>query len=261
MEEDKLPFYSQLPNCCGLSTFLMMINPEKNTIFRLFLEDLYNEVEFLSKQSIKEYKYTIAINYLLLKSIGNNLIKEFIRKKDVELVEYYMPIIDFDISDEQFSNDNLVRGRLFNEYLYTMKRNEDLKILIYLFGGKYYIQEQEIADPTRSLYFSKRDFKNKTLYERKRKIIEDHFASASEDHQPCMALNSYYHWVAVSAIKGDELIIHNPMSRHFQTRKLKKLSESTRLYLFSYNKNEAFIHSRRLWNFLIDEIQMERQIT
>ena len=207
MQSDDLPFYSQLPNCCGLTTFLMMINPDKNTIFRLFLEDLYNEIDFLNNQSVKEYKYTISINYLLLKSIGNNLIKDFIREKDVELVDYYMPIIDFDISNEHFSNDNLVRKRLFNEYLYTMKRNEDLKILFYLFGGKYYIQDQEIADSTRSLYFSKRDFKNKMLYENKRKLIEDHFASASEEHQPCIALNSSYHWVAVSAIQEDSLFI------------------------------------------------------
>ena len=133
MQPDNLPFYSQLPNCCGLSTFLMMINPEENDKFKGFLENLYTLLKFLNKQRIKEYQYTIAINYLLLKSIGNNLIKEFIRKKDEELVEYYMPIIDFDLSHGKFSIDNLVRKGLFNRYLYTMKRNEDLKILIYFF--------------------------------------------------------------------------------------------------------------------------------
>lgn len=260
MLSDDLPIYSQLPNCCRLSTFLMMINPEKNTQFKVFLEDLYNQLEYLNNQPIQEYQYSISINYLLLKSIGNNLIKEFIRKKDEDLVEYYMPIIDFDISNEQFSTDNLVRRRLFNEYLYTMKRNEDLKILFYLFGGKYYNQEQEIADPTRSLYFSKRDFKNKTSYEYKRKIIEDHFKNCSEVRKPCMALNISYHWVAISAIKEDILYIHNPLSSKLQTRNLKNLTESCRLYLFSYNKHEAFIHSKRLWNFLVEEIQMERQL-
>ena len=260
MHNDTLPFYSQLPNCCGLSTFLMMINPEKNINFKVFLENLYNQLEFLNKQSIKEYKYSIALNYLLLKSIGNNLIKDFIRKKDPELVEYYMPIIDFEIADYQFSKDNLVRRRLFRRHLYSMKKNEDLKILCYLFGGKYYNQEQEIADSTRSLYFSHMDYKNEALYEKKRKLIEDHFEIRSEVKQPCMALNVGYHWVAVAAINNNTLLIHDPLSPHLRSIKLYDLSESARLYLFSYNKNEAFIHSNQLWNLLIEEIQMERQI-
>jgi len=50
MHDDTLPFYSQLPNCCGLSTFLMMINPDKNITFKVFLENLYTQLEFLNKQ-------------------------------------------------------------------------------------------------------------------------------------------------------------------------------------------------------------------
>jgi hypothetical protein len=255
-----MPFYGQLPNCCGLSTFLMMINPEKYRGFKIFLNHLYEKIEFLNNQKINEYKWTIAINYLLLKSVGYNIIRDFIYKKDPELVDYYMPIIHFDIANEQFSIDNLVKASFFNRYLYTMKRDKDLKILFYLFGGIYHEQEQEISDSTRSLYYTKKDFKEKAFIKRKTKIMIDHLLNNTGDKKPSIALNVGYHWVAIQSIKENTLYIHNPLSRNLKTMTInKRIPERYRFYLFSYNENDSFISSQKLMNFLDGEVEMESQ--
>ncbi|TFG00980.1 MAG: hypothetical protein EU541_00830, partial [Promethearchaeota archaeon] len=89
------PSYRQLPNGCGLNTFLMLINPDKYTEFKSFLFNLYDEIEFITQtirsyhKRLKEYKWAIALNYLLLKVLGENELSEFIHRKYSEEFENY----------------------------------------------------------------------------------------------------------------------------------------------------------------------------
>ena len=73
LSKTSLPLYSQLPNCCGISTYLMLINPEKNLKFKEFLNTLYSKIQFLKKENSQEFKWTVVLDYILLKYVGNNL--------------------------------------------------------------------------------------------------------------------------------------------------------------------------------------------
>ncbi|MHA1150646.1 MAG: hypothetical protein ACTSR8_20690 [Promethearchaeota archaeon] len=252
-----IPFYGQLPNCCGLSTFLMLINPPRNEKFKTILDDLYSHLQFLNKQSKKEFQWTIVINYLLLKSLGNNPLTDYLKTRDSDLVKYYMPIMHYELSNEKFSANNIIKRRLFNKYLYTMKTDRDLSILFYLFGGTYHPQQQEISDSTRSLYFSRIDFENKENLIQKINIIRKHMSIKFD--VPCIALNVGYHWVAVESIEDNILSIHNPLSRSLQHLKLEKnVPESYRFYLYTYNPKSAFVLKKKIKKFLISGIKEDK---
>lgn len=252
-----LPFYGQLPNCCGLSTYLMLINPPKNEVFKNILNEFYSHLQFLNKQSKEEFQWTIVINYLLLKSLGNNILTDYLKSRDSDLVDYYMPIMHYDLSDDKFSKTNHVKQRLFNRYLYTMKTDRDLSILFYLFGGTYHPQQQEISDSTRSLYFSRTDFDKKEKLIKKINIIKKHMNLRFDT--PCIALNVGYHWVAVDSIEDNVLIIHNPLSRSVQKLKLEQhVPESYRFYLYTYNPKDAFILKKNVKDFLLSIIEKDK---
>ena len=136
----------------------MLINPEKNTKFKGFFDDTYEKISFLNKQPRKEFKWSVVIDYLLLKSLGNNLLKKFLSDKIPNIIEYYMPIIHHELKDANFSKHNIVSKRVLKKSLHTMRTDADLKILFRLFGGKYFPQEQENSDGTGGLYFTSKAF-------------------------------------------------------------------------------------------------------
>ena len=103
MSSIPLPLYGQLPNCCGLSTYLMLINPERNVGFKIFLNDMYGKINFLMKQTREEFRWSVVMDYVLLKSLGNNILNQFLKRKIPESVEYYMPILLFDLSLPELS--------------------------------------------------------------------------------------------------------------------------------------------------------------
>ncbi|MFX1277014.1 MAG: hypothetical protein ACFFBP_05890 [Promethearchaeota archaeon] len=248
----QLPIYSQMHNTCGISTFLMLINPKQNKNFKRFLNDLYEKINYLMRHNRKEFKWSIAVDYLLLKSMGFNIIRDYIYEKNHDLVDYYMPIVHYKLGDKQFSENNKISKRILKNSLHTMREDPDLKILFYLFGGNFYPQEQEIWDGTGALYFSSKDFTSSVLnYKTKLKILQDHLKTEKEGAIPCIALNYGFHWVAINSIKNDTLEIHNSLSSVPYSMKInKRIHETYRFYLFSYNEKDAFILTEEVKEFL-----------
>ena len=256
-EKYQLPMYGQLSNCCGISTFLMLINPEKNTEFKAFLDNTYEKISFLNKQTRKEFKWSVVIDYILLKSIGNNLLKNFLNEKIPDIVNYYMPIIHFKLKDKKFSNTNVVTRRILKISLHTMREDTDLKILFNLFGGRYFPQEQETYDPTRALYFTSKDFfTNDSGFKHKLALMQNHVKSEKNANIPCIALNFGYHWVAVNSIEGDTIEINNPLGTSPSRKQIARgIPETYRFYLFNYNPKLSFILKKDVKKFLEDDIR------
>jgi len=254
-----LPMYEQLSNCCGISTFLMLINPEKNNEFKAFLDNTYEKISFLNKQTRKEFKWSVVIDYILLKSIGNNLLKKFLNERVPDIVNYYMPIIHFKLKDKKFSNNNVVTRRILKKSLHTMREDTDLKILFNLFGGNYFPQEQETYDPTRALYFTSKDFfPNDSGLNKKLDLIKNHLLSENNSNIPCIALNFGYHWVAVNSIENDILGINNPLGSSPSRKQIThRIPENYRFYLFNYNQKKSFILKKEIKNFFESEIEKE----
>ncbi len=247
----ELPIYRQLHNTCGISTFLMLINPERNKGFEIFLTNLYEKSSYLMKSNQTEFKWSIAITYLLLKSMGLKIIREYLFEKNRDIVDYYMPIVHYKIGDNNFSKTNNISKRILKSHLHTMREDPDFKILFYLFGGNFYPQEQEIRDGTGALYFTSKDFLQDGLnYHNKLKILQNHL-NKKEGKIPCVALNYGYHWVAINSMNKDTITIHNSLSAIPSLLRIdNKILESYRFYLFNYNEKQAFILSKEVNEFL-----------
>ena len=247
-----LPIYRQMHNTCGISTFLMLINPEKNLKFRKILERIYEKIKFLMKSNQNEFKWSITITYLLLRSMGSNLIRDYLLEKNPEIVDYYMPIVHYKIRDNKFYDTNKITKRILKNHLHTMREDPDFKILFYLFGGDFYPQEQEIWDGTGALYFIRNDFEQEGLnYRKKLRILDDHLKTRKDGKRNCIALNLGFHWVAVNSIDNGTLQLHNSLSRTPTIIEItRKIPESYRFYLFSYNEQEAFILKNEILEFL-----------
>ena len=255
----QLPMYGQLSNCCGISTFLMLINPEKNIEFKELLDNTYEKIDFLSKQTRKEFKWSVVIDYILLKSLGENLLKEFLSERIPDIVDYYMPIVHYKLKDKNFYNNNVVTKRILKKSLSTMREDADLKILFNLFGGRYFPQEQENYDPTRALYFTSKDFfPNESGFKYKLNLMKNHLKSEKDGNIPCIALNFGYHWVAVNSIEGDIIGINNPLGSSPSRKQItRETPEHHRFYLFNYNQKRAFILKKEVKRFLTSDLEKE----
>lgn len=223
--------------CCGLSTFLMLINPEKNLHLRTFLNDFYEKIKFLKKKQIDEFKWSVVIDYLILKSISNQDLKNYIHSKDPDIVEYYFPIKLYELNSYLFTHFGLFTKKVFNYHLHKWKTNNDLKILFYLFGGTYYPQPQKIPDGTGSLYFEKNDNS-----ETKLDVVKDHLKKSNDNETFCIALNiRSFHWVAVNSVLVDNnILINDPSGGQIKLR-VDHLSSQYRFYFFSFDLRESII--------------------
>ncbi len=239
-------------NTCGISTFLMLINPEKNRKFRNLFERVYEKISFLMKSNQNEFQWSITIAYLLLKSMGSNLMRDYLHERNPEIVDYYMPIVHYKIGDNKFHETNKITKRILKSHLYTMREDPDFKILFYLFGGDYYPQKQDIWDGTGALYFIQNDFEKDCLNCKKKfKILKDHLKGQKDGKTNCIALNLGFHWVAVNSIENGNLVLHNSLSRSPRIIKInREILESYRFYLFSYHEQEAFILKEEALDFL-----------
>lgn len=255
-----LPLYSQLPNCCGISTYLMLINPERNLHIKRFLDKIYSKIYFLQKEKRPEFRWSVVLDYILLKSVGNNILRKYLKRKIPNLVDYYMPIILFDVKDSNFSENNLVNPYILRKSLYTMRTDADLRILFTLFGGNFYPQKQEISDGTGGLYFTKEDFRGENpLYTSKLRLMKAHLMKRNDLQISCIALNMGHHWVAIQDVEVQNglLIINNPLGGRHTHHIGSSIPDYYRFYFYDYNPDKAFILSLEAEMFLNSEIVKE----
>ncbi|MBN1801366.1 MAG: hypothetical protein JW891_07660 [Candidatus Lokiarchaeota archaeon] len=248
-----LPSYRQLSVTCGISTFLMLINPEKNTKYKEFLNEIYISISDLMKQTRIEFKWSVVITYILLKSLGNNILNDYLRLKNPEIVDYYMPIVHYQISNKTFTQDNKITKAILRKSLNTMRTDADLKILFYLFGGGFFPQEQESRDGTGGLYFTSKDFStNDGNYKKKISLLKAHLENQKGELTPCVALNVGYHWVAVNSLNENILGINNPLhSSPYEMKISPTIPEHYRFYLFNYSQKNSYVLENKVREFLI----------
>lgn len=278
---NKLPNYSQLPNTCGLSTFLMLLNPEKNLKVRKFLDDFYPKVKdfYAIDQSIKEYQWSYVLDYILLKSLGNNKLSEYLFEKipDFETIKIY---INFELKKskdrkfgpyneitnniyENFFESGVVHPYIIRDHLLSLKLNIELKILFYLFGGEFIPQDS--VDGTGSLFFEKKDLKNlnsNTNFLAKYHTIKQH---KKRGDNFSVAINASHHWIALNSVfdEGNNyfLIVNDPSKSKPLTLKIstRRISDKVRFYFFRYNLIDAFILTEEVQKFLEKEIESDKK--
>lgn len=245
----------------------MLINPDKQTDFKAFLFDLYDELEFITRhikafhKRLKEYKWAIALNYLLLKILGENRMSRFLNGEYPEEFENYQLISLFELkndlkrrlrglSDKQakkatsFFDNYKVNPHVFGANLYEMRTNLDLKMLFSLFGGESVKEPKFNKDGTGAICFERADFRDgSSVAEEKIELLKDHLHESNDSEIHCITLNRGYHWTPV---------------RSLSNLSLRYVSSSYRYYLFKYSPDDALILKPKIFRFLQTEIKDER---
>lgn len=262
----------------------MLIDPERNKRFRDFLNFVYDAIEFLlPKFSLhhhlkNEYKWSAVLDYLLLKTLGQNLLMDCVSEglsKIYESYEDYKVLIETNLLNprnkiyrnypkifQEFYNsffDNyLINPYILEFNLYQLRTSLELKVLFILFGGKFLPQKLEFSNGKGAICFNKKDFKGTPpIYLEKLKIIENHLNSEN-DEIPAVAVNLGLHWTALDSIRDNAVILNDPAHGKDKRIKInKKIPSNYSFYLFKYNPKNAFILKEEVKSFIEEETEKE----
>lgn len=263
----------------------MLIDPEGNMKFEKFLNDFFEEIEFLVPRLnrrgnlLREYKWSVVLNYLLLKVIGENKLSEQLREK---LPEFFLEDYQVHIIHKLKNENSRIIRRLterFKNYYYSyfdtflvnpyvierdlgiLKRDVDLTILFTLFGGEYLHQTHETLGAKGEISFSKQDFEGEgEAHKEKIQILYDHIQKSEKNQISRIMLNLQNHWVSVTSINKEKSLVsfNDPKSGKVSKIKINKRTPTSFLfYLYHYNPDEAILLKEGIIEFLIDETDKE----
>jgi len=262
----------------------MLINPEENIKFKEILNELYEKCEFLvpvlslKARMLDEYKWSIVLDYLLIKSLGENILNSYLIERIPEYFDVFVAFTLPALQDPEnkvvkrlpeafkdiyfsFFEDYLINPYILRKSLFTMRTAADLNILFTLFGGEFFPQEQEIYDGTGSLYFTKKDFQpGSNMSKKKIEILNTHLQNNENEGINVIALNLGHHWVAINSINDTLISFNDPNSgRTGKLRINKRTPDRYRFYLYNYKIESALILKKHIKAFLIFEIEDEQE--
>jgi hypothetical protein len=218
-----LPIYGQHPNGCGLATLLMLLKPNLNKDITEFLDFTWVSIKEILGDlpfKAKEYFWAIALQYLLLKSVGysENSKKEEIYSFFNERMEYVFEdqrilnkfnqeqfrefLMKKNLLEEAFTylhyleGDDYVTPHLLIKNLKTMKTDIELKVLAEIFNYQFEYQESE--DYTGAIYFNKKELKNKINEITKKKWLK--LEELANNPKNILIYGKSHHWLAIRGV-------------------------------------------------------------
>ncbi len=265
------PIFLQLPNGCGLSSMLMFLDPLQDENLAHFLDEAWKGIsQIMMQHNIhqKEFQWSFVLEYLLIKSLADNVIKEYIYEKQPDY-DVFSPLLSYDLAGYRQGHmeqkreyiaeeyDNFFRTGIINQFLLTqhigkMKTNMELKMLFELFGYEFVPYYSD--DPTCAVIFTKKEMKNPKDPDVKERLdfLKNEFNKGAR-----IMLGSYHHWVVVSNIiltkKGYEMIINDSNVGKRYNINFRRLSDTDRFYV--YKKRNIDI--KPLWNAIIKYLENE----
>ena len=218
-----IPTYTQHPNGCGLSAVLMLLDLPQNKEIEEFLQKTWNKVKLIflkTKFEKKELQYAVALQYLLLKSVGYSL-----KEGKEQIYSFFRDRLNYTYEDirvmnsfnqEQFHKTMLDQGKSNEGYLYlhysqdrdyitpimlmenihTMKTDLELKILAEIFNYEFLYQDSE--DMTGAIYFTQKELKKKISQNTKVKWNKLEQFANNPDY--IIIYGQYYHWLSIRGI-------------------------------------------------------------
>ena len=256
-----IPTYTQHVNGCGLSSLLMLVDLPKNEEIKAFLEKIWDKIRSIfGKTSFnqKDLKLAIALQYLLLKSVGfsnKNAIYQFFDQRLEYLFEDQRIINKF--NQEQFRQDLLNKHQpdeayIFLHYLegdhdyitplilmtniHTMKTDAELKILSEIFNYEFFYQDSE--DKTGAIYFSKQDLGKKITDPIKEKW--KNLENLSNNPDIIILYGQYHHWLAIRGIYRTHQLTQLEKSQESEDSD-KKLELMNKIDINEWNRKSMII--------------------
>ncbi|MHA1270935.1 MAG: hypothetical protein ACTSPY_14165 [Candidatus Helarchaeota archaeon] len=237
-----IPHYRQLYNTCGLSSLLMISIPEKNGNLQYLLDDICKLIG-VSTEFNRSLNWQLACGYLLLKISFNRILGWHLRKEFG--IDYYNFKIllnnqifqKIQISEAKgdikkvsalnlFLKRRIIRKKTLRVYMDDMKTNLELKLLAYLFGGRF-IPNTNSNDGTGCYTFKK---KNKKDLKFINEMIDDG-----------LILGLYNHWMPIKDIyKNDQnsyvLSVNDPLGNQ-KVIEMNRLTQDHRFYHYKFDPN------------------------
>ena len=215
-----LPEYEQHPNGCGLASLLMLLDLPQNPAIKQFLSKVWKKISPLFNHTsftLPELQWAIALQYLLLKSLGN-------AKKEA-LYQFFNSRMEYSYEDAKIINnftqeqnrkivldqgkeleaflylhytelDDYVTPPLLMRNLHTMKTDVELKILAEIFNYSFVFCSGE--DSTGAIYFPKSKSVHRLTEQFKEqwRLLEQY----ANDPSYMVLYGQYHHWLAVRGV-------------------------------------------------------------
>jgi len=198
----------------------MLVDPPKNEAIKEFLSKVWKKIAPLfdhSSFALLELQWSIALQYLLLKSLGN-------AKKD-SLYQFFNSRLEYLYDDAKIINmftqeqnrkilldqgkskesllylhytelDDYVTPSLLMRNLHTMKTDVELKILAEIFNYTFVYSPSD--DSTGAIYFQKSKYAKRIpeKFKEQWRTLEKY----SNDPSYVILYGQYHHWLAVRGI-------------------------------------------------------------
>ena len=235
-----IPHYRQLYNTCGLSSLLMISIPEKNGNLQYLLDDICKIIG-VSTEFNRTLNWQLACGYLLLKMSFSRILAYQLRNSFSEDYSNFKILLKNQIMQKKkfYSNSQnsqmvfclntflqrrIIRKKTLRIFMDDMKTNLELKLLAYLFGGRF-IPNKDSNDGTGCHYFKK---KKKKEINKIKEMIDDG-----------LMLGLLNHWMPVKDIyKNDEdemfLSVNDPLHNR-KSILLNNIDNNYRFYHYKFD--------------------------
>ncbi|QEE16925.1 hypothetical protein DSAG12_02755 [Promethearchaeum syntrophicum] len=256
-----IPTYTQHVNGCGLSSLLMLVDLPKNIEISEFLDKIWDKISgIFGKTSFnqKDLKLAVALQYLLLKSVGisnKDALYKFFNERLEYLYEDHKIINKY--NQEQFRQNLLNKHQIDEAYtflhylegdhdyitplilmtnIHTMKTDAELKIIAEIFNYEFLYQDSE--DQTGAFYFSKQDLVKKipeTTKEKWKKLEE-----FSNNPEVIILYGQFHHWLAIRGIYRIHQLTHLKKTQDIEN--LDNIEESDeKIESYEWNRKSMII--------------------
>ena len=225
----------------------MLLDLPKNVEIKVFLETIWDKIRgIFGKTSFnqKDLKLAVALQYLLLKSVGfsnKDAIYKFFNQRLEYLFEDHRIINKF--NQEQFRQDLLNKHQLDEAYtflhyiegdhdyvtpiilmtnLHTMKTDAELKILAEIFNYEFLYQDSE--DKTGAIYFTKQDLVKKIPETTKKKWGK--LEELSNNPDIIILYGQFHHWLAIRGIYRIHQLTQSKKKKTQENEEINNILES-----------------------------------
>lgn len=274
----KYPLFNQQHNTCGLSSMLMLLDPPNNMHIKSFLDEIWKHVKTILLNldlKKKEFEWSHALEYLLLKSYHENILSEYIMEHKEFADDYYINRVPLEVHLRQMQEKHYNLGRMLiyeeyqkffdtgivNHFILTdqinqMKDAKEMELLFSLFG--YDFVPQYSPDGTGGIFFTRKELKNQDLpsVAQRLKKLEHEFNRGGK-----IMLGMYHHWLAVSNIgknrRGYFIVVNDPNTARRYRLPLKKLRDTDRFYIFKKREEDILPFWQQLKAWLTEEIKQD----
>lgn len=274
------PIFHQQKNTCGLSSMLMLLDPLSNAKTREVLDYVWNHVKELllrPKVEKKEFEWSYALEYLLLKSFHENILSQYIMDHMEFADDYYINKVPLEVHlrqlmepyykknatliielYERYFETGEVSSMIITDQIGQMKDAKELEMLMSIFG--YQFLPQYSQDGTGAIFFTNKEIRKPEIpsVNRRLKLLRFEYEKGAR-----IMIGSAYHWMAVTEIipdpKGYILVFNDPNTARRFKIPFKKLSDTDRFYIYRKRQEspETFWEDLKAW--INEEIKKDKE--